>query len=159
MGGGRFVVHWKLLLDCRWCKNIPRGEHRTDWVTTFPFNVFLNEAKNISGHPKTKGDVSIGSDVWIGMDCTISSGVKIGHGAVVGAGAVVTKNVPPYAIVAGNPAAVVRYRFDESVIEALLKIEWWNWNDDTIKNSVSLLLSSQIGEFIDKYSEPSKRSV
>lgn len=128
------------------------GEHRTDWVTTFPFNVLWDEAKHIGGHPKTKGDVSIGSDVWLGRECLIASGVEIGHGAVVGARAVVTKKVPPYAIVAGNPAAVIRYRFDACVIDALLRIEWWNWSDDKIKESIPLLLSGRVSEFIEKHS-------
>lgn len=128
------------------------GEHRIDWVTTFPFNVLWREGGGISGHPKTKGDVVIGSDVWLGRECLISSGVSIGHGAVVGARAVVTKNVPPYAIVAGNPATIVRYRFDGCVVDALLKIEWWNWSDEKIKINIPLLLSDDVVEFIDKHS-------
>ncbi len=124
------------------------GEHPTDWVTTFPFHFHWKEIGPMSGHPKSKGDVTIGSDVWLGLECTVASGVSIGHGAVVGARAVVTKNVPPYAIVAGNPAAVVKYRFDREVIDALLKIEWWNWTEEKIKSNVLTLLSNRIGDFI-----------
>lgn len=83
------------------------GEHRTDWVTTYPFNKLWKSAKTFTGHPSTKGDVIIGNDVWVGHAAVILSGVMIGDGAVVGANAVVTKNVPPYGIVAGNPARLI----------------------------------------------------
>ncbi|HEX5127349.1 MAG TPA: CatB-related O-acetyltransferase, partial [Rhodocyclaceae bacterium] len=85
------------------------GEHRTDWVTTYPFSALWPEAAHIEGHPRSKGDVTIGNDVWIGTEAMILSGVTIGDGAVIGARAVVSRDVPPYAIVAGNPASVVRY--------------------------------------------------
>ncbi len=125
------------------------GEHRIDWVTTFPFTALWPDvAGGISGHPKTKGDVIIGNDVWIGYGAFIFSGVTIGDGAVVGAQAVVTKNVPPYAIVGGNPARIIRYRFDEEVIRKLLAIAWWNWPEKAIREVVPLLVSSDIRTFI-----------
>ena len=83
------------------------GDHRVDWVTTYPFSDLAGhwtQAAGIAGHPTTRGDIDIGNDVWIGGPSTVLSGVKIGDGAVVGVGAVVTKDVPPYAIVVGNPA-------------------------------------------------------
>jgi len=89
------------------------GEHRTDWVTTYPFNLILDDFKSIKGHPKTKGSVIIGNDVWIGMNAMILSGVTIGDGAVIWANSVVSKDVAPYTIVAGNPARVIRQRFDQ----------------------------------------------
>ncbi len=125
------------------------GEHRTDWITTFPFNVLWNEGKNISGHPKTKGDVLIGNDVWIAMEAIIMSGVNIGDGAVIGARAVVTKDVPPYAIVCGNPAKVIRQRFDDKTIKRLLEIKWWNWSDSKIKEALPLLLNSKVDKFLE----------
>lgn len=125
------------------------GEHRTDWVTTYPFNVLWSMAKNIEGHPRTKGDVIIGNDVWIGTEALICSGVTIGDGAVIGARAVVTKNVPPYAIVAGNPAKIVKFRFEEEVIEELLKLQWWNWDKTRIENAMLNLLNTDIHGFID----------
>lgn len=82
---------------------------------------------------------SIGHDVWIGHSAVILSGVQIGNGAVVGAGAVVTKNVPPYGIVAGNPARLIRYRFDEATISALMKIDWWEFDDEKISNLVQYI--------------------
>lgn len=126
------------------------GEHHTDWVTTYPFTTLWPEsAGTISGHPKTKGDVIIGNDVWIGYGAFIISGVTIGDGAVVGAQAVVTKSVPPYAIVGGNPARIIRYRFDEEVIRKLLAIAWWNWPEKDIRDVVPLLVSSHIHAFIN----------
>ena len=88
---------------------------------------FFKEAKDISGHPHTKGNVIIGNDVWIGYGAKILSGVSIGDGAVVGAGAVVAKNIPPYAVVVGNPAKIIKFRFKPEDVEILLGIQWWNW--------------------------------
>ncbi|MBI3236491.1 MAG: CatB-related O-acetyltransferase [Chlamydiales bacterium] len=128
------------------------GEHRSDWVTTYPFStLWPRVAGHISGHPRTKGDVVIEHDVWIGLGACILSGVTIGSGAVVGARAVVTKNVPPYAIVAGNPAKIIRYRFDEEVIGKLLQIAWWNWSDRKISSAMEYLLSDDIYRFIERY--------
>ena len=125
------------------------GEHRHDWVTTYPFSVLNPEvAGHIQGHPKSKGDVIIGNDVWIGASAFILSGVTIGDGAVVGARAVVAKDVPPYSIVVGNPARVIKYRFEEDTIQKLLKIKWWNWSKREIYAAMHLLLASDIDAFI-----------
>ena len=93
----------------------------------------------------------IENDVWIGAKSTIMSGVKIHNGAVVGAGSVVTKDVPPYAIVAGNPAKIVKYRFNEKQIQSLLKISWWDWTQDRIKSEAINMWSNKIDEFIDRH--------
>lgn len=128
------------------------GEHRVDWVTTYPFSVFWPEiAGHILGHPKSKGDVIIGNDVWIGMDAFILSGLTIGDGAVIGAKSVVTKSVPPYAIVGGNPAKIIRYRFNPETIDKLISLAWWDWPDDKIKSAMRLLLSNDIDNFIKNY--------
>ncbi|GAX91984.1 CatB-related O-acetyltransferase [Effusibacillus lacus] len=127
------------------------GEHRSDWVTTYPFNPIFPEADQYKGHPKTKGDINIGHDVWIGKDALILSGVTIGNGAVIGARSVVTRNVPPYAIVGGNPAKIIRFRFPQDVIDELQKIAWWNWNLEQIREAWPLLLSGNVNEFIAKY--------
>lgn len=129
------------------------GNHKTEWVSTYPFSALgevWSEAEGIKGHPATKGDVVIGHDVWIGYGVTILSGVTVGHGAVIGAGAVVSRDVEPYSIVAGNPARVVKRRFGESEIEALLKIEWWNWDVLKIKKFLPLLCSEGVWKFIER---------
>ena len=81
----------------------------------------------------TKGPITVGSDVWFGARSIVLSGVSIGHGAVVAAGAVVTSDVEPYAIVAGTPANRVGWRFPEPIREALLELEWWEWDDETLR--------------------------
>ena len=127
------------------------GEHRTDWITTYPMNVLIPEAAEYQGHPSTKGDITIGNDVWIGHNAIILSGVCIGNGAVIGAGSVVAKDVPAYAVVAGNPVKVLRYRFTEEQIQSLEKISWWNWPFDKVVTALPYLLSVDIDEFIKKY--------
>ncbi len=124
------------------------GEHRVDWATTYPFPALWEEARHIKGHPKTKGDVVIGNDVWIGSGAVIMSGVHIGDGAVVGARAVVSTDIEPYAIYAGNPARKVRNRFDDRIIDQLLALEWWNFDDSKIKQLLPLMLSKEIDAFI-----------
>jgi serine acetyltransferase len=105
------------------------------------------------GHPSCKGDITIENDVWIGAKATVMSGIKIGNGAVVAAGSVVTKDVPPYAIVAGNPAKIVKYRFDESQIEKLLQISWWNWDEGKIRDNAMKMWSDDINGFINEFYE------
>jgi acetyltransferase-like isoleucine patch superfamily enzyme len=124
------------------------GNHRTDWVTTYPFTTLDPVAAGIQGHPHSRGDVVIGHDVWMGRASSILSGVKVGHGACISAHAVVTKDVPPYAIVAGNPARIVKYRFNEQQITKLLKIGWWDFPIETIRALYPQLLSSSIDDFI-----------
>lgn len=127
------------------------GNHRTDWITTYPFNETFKDLKKISGHPVGKGDVIIGNDVWIGMNVLILPGVRIGDGAVIGAGSVVTRNVEDYEIVAGNPAKHIKYRFKENQIVELKKIKWWDWHKERIVDNIELLQSSRLDEFIEKF--------
>lgn len=127
------------------------GEHRTDWVTTYPFSHFFPGARRFKGHPHTKGDVSIGNDVWVGYEALILSGVQIGNGAVVAARSVVTRSVEPYSVVAGNPARHVRFRFDERAVKALERIAWWDWPLEKIEEAWPLLLTGDVQAFIDAY--------
>jgi acetyltransferase-like isoleucine patch superfamily enzyme len=130
------------------------GDHPQGWVSTYPFRIRLGlPGAYCDGMPMTKGKIVIGSDVWIGTDVMILSGVTIGHGAIVAAGSVVTKDIQPYAIAAGIPAKVIKYRFNEKQILALLRIKWWEWSEDMIKEVVSLLSSPDIDQFIDAHKQ------
>lgn len=132
------------------------GDHRPDWVSTFPFTVLWG--CDIPGHPRSKGDVIIGSDVWIAHEAFILSGVKIGHGAVIAARAVVAKDVPPYAIMVGNPARIAKYRFDPETIKKLLEIAWWNWPDNEIAQALPYMMNDDIESFISYCIENGKYS-
>lgn len=124
------------------------GNHRTDWVSTFPFPAFPTVwPGTLSDYHATSGGVSIGHDVWLGSGCIILSGVTIGHGAVIAAHAVVTKHVPPYAIVGGNPARVIRHRFPEPEIAALLDSAWWDLPKEQVQKLLPLLQDTDVMAF------------
>jgi len=123
------------------------GEHRTNYITSFPLGLAFG-ISNL-GEAFAKGPTIIGNDVWIGSNAMILSGVTIGHGAVIGAGAVIAKDIPPYAIVIGNPSKIIRYRFKEIEIEKLLELRWWDWDIDKIKTNASLLCSEKIDEVLN----------
>ena len=125
------------------------GNHRSDWISTYPFGHINREIFNKfdgSGHPKTNGDVVIGNDVCIGNNVTIMSGVTIGDGAVIAANSHVVKDVEPYSMVGGNPARLIKYRFNWRVVEKLLKLKWWDFTDEKINEISPLLCSSNFDE-------------
>jgi acetyltransferase-like isoleucine patch superfamily enzyme len=127
------------------------GNHRLDWVTTYPFGHVHTDTFNTfngAGHPSTKGDVTIGNDVWISNKVTIMSGITIGDGAVIAHGSHVVKDIEQYSFVGGNPAKHIRYRFTPEQIKALLEIKWWDWEDDKI-NTYLPLLCGNIDAFIN----------
>jgi acetyltransferase-like isoleucine patch superfamily enzyme len=127
------------------------GQHPTDSATSFPiYSRLLKQPEPVANGGKPAG-ITVGNDVWIGNGAMILPGVEIGDGAVVGAGAVVTKNVPPYAVVGGSPARLIRYRFSEDVILQLLAIQWWRWDDEKIKREAAAL-TGPIETFIERHS-------
>ena len=124
--------------------------HDFERVSTYPFYTRLGKVDKHDQRDLQVGNVLIGNDVWIGANATILKDVVIGDGAVIGAGAVVTKPVPPYAIVAGNPASIIKYRFPEEQITSLQKIGWWDWTEEQIRDRRDDLYLP-IAEFITKY--------
>jgi acetyltransferase-like isoleucine patch superfamily enzyme len=139
------------------CNFFLHANHRYDWITTSsqlwgPVTPEIAEMHMKMGHPTCNGDIIVENDVWIGAKSTIMSGVKIENGAVIAACSVVTKDVPPYAIVGGNPAKIIRYRFTPEQIENLLKIKWWEWDQTKLKEDGFLLWSNDVTNFIEKNS-------
>ena len=126
---------------------IVRGSHMIDWVTTYPFHEMWKMDVPLHDLPP-HSPIIIGNDVWIAANVKIKQGVKIGDGAILATECFVTKDVPPYALVGGNPAKIIKYRFSEEQIKDLLEIKWWDWEDDKIKKIVPLLVSKNIDEFI-----------
>lgn len=125
------------------------GGHPIDTVTTYPHRLLWGmPGAGQDGFPKPVGDTVIGSDVYVNHGVVVHGGVRIGHGAVVGSGAVVTKDVPDYAVVAGVPARVIRYRFSPEQIEALLEIAWWDWPEHDVRAAVPFLASDDVDAFL-----------
>lgn len=124
------------------------ANHRLSSVTTYPFNVFggawqQNTPDHLSELP-FKGDTVVGNDVWIGRNGTIMPGVKIGDGAIVAAYSVVTKDVPAYSVVGGNPAQFIKKRFDDELIDLLLRFRWWDLEPETLSGILPLLCDSDL---------------
>jgi virginiamycin A acetyltransferase len=124
------------------------ANHAMSGFSTYPFNIFGHGWEE-GFDPKTweaenRGDTVVGNDVWIGMEAIIMPGVTIGDGAIVAAKSVVTHDVPPYAIVAGNPAKVVKTRFDARTVKKLLAISWWNWDVDMISRNLNAIRGADI---------------
>ncbi len=127
------------------------ANHAMNGFSTYPFANFRMTSQTTSEEivamfeaSKNRGDMVIGNDVWIGLDATIMPGVTIGDGAIIGAKSVVTHNVEPYTIVAGNPARMVKKRFDDETIKRLLKIQWWNWPIQTIEDHRDVITGNDI---------------
>ena len=132
------------------------ANHSLKSLSTYPFPIFFEEwgldVKNIREAWDNKGDIVIGSDVWIGYEAVILSGVTIGDGAVVGARAVVTKDVPPYTVVGGVPARPIKKRFDEQTIDRLLKLRWWDFDKEKIKECIPFIQSGNVDALIKQLS-------
>lgn len=126
------------------------GNHALRSLSTYPFEIFFNEwdlpVSKITQAWDNKGDIVIGNDVWLGYESVIMQGVHIGDGAIIGTRAVVTKDVPPYSIVGGVPAKVLRKRFSDDVISHLLEIQWWNWSEEKIKENLAALRAGRLDQ-------------
>jgi len=127
-------------------KFLMTGDHKLDAISTYPFPIFKQGWENAFdlNELPVKGDIVIGNDVWLCYDSLIKNGVKIGDGAIVAARSVVAKDVPPYSIVAGNPAKIVKMRFDEITISRLLSIAWWNWPIEKINANLQIICNLDI---------------
>jgi virginiamycin A acetyltransferase len=151
--------HYPFIGDClvigRFCaiaegaKFIMNGaNHAMSGFSTYPFNIFGHGWEK-GFDPATlakelRGDTIVGNDVWIGMEAIVLPGVKIGDGAIIGAKSVVSHDVPPFAIVAGNPGKVVKMRFDRTTVDRLLDVAWWNWPADKITRNLDAIRGANI---------------
>lgn len=123
------------------------ANHRMNSVTTYPFNIMGGGWERCTptlDELPFKGDTVIGNDVWIGQDVTVMPGVHIGDGAIIAAGSIVTKDVPPYTIAGGNPARIIRKRFDDELTAYLLDLKWWDWSAKMIYENLEVLCSGDL---------------
>jgi virginiamycin A acetyltransferase len=128
---------------------LPGANHADVGPSTYPFGIFGGPwatAMDLVMSGRRRRDTIVGSDVWFGYEALVMPAVSIGHGAVIGAGSVVASDVPPYAIVAGNPARVVRFRFPDHEIQQLLRAAWWNWPMQLITEQVRLIMAGSPAE-------------
>ncbi len=122
------------------------ANHLSDAVSAYPFAAFggaWSEAMRGKSYP-SRGDTVVGNDVWIGYRAALLPGVRIGDGAIIGAYSVVTKDVPPYTIVGGNPAREIRQRFSPGHVERLRQLRWWDWDPEKITRNVHLLTGNDV---------------
>ena len=134
----------KFLFNC--------ANHTLKSLSTYTFPLFYEEweleKSNITTAWDNKGNIVIGNDVWIGYEAVIMAGVHIGDGAIIAARAVVTKDVPPYTIVGGTPAKEIRKRFDTEVIQQLLKLKWWDWSTNKIRQCLPYIAEGKLDELL-----------
>lgn len=123
------------------------ANHKLLGFSTYPFQIFGNGWEKVMPQPEElpyKGDTVIGNDVWIGYDTLIMPGVKVGDGAIIAARSVVVNDVAPYTIYGGNPAKLIRQRFDAETIAALLEVAWWHWDIDKITRNLDKIVSADL---------------
>lgn len=145
---GDKLIIGKFCAIARGARFIMNGaNHKLSGISTYPFQIFGNGWEKVmpkSGDLPYKGDTVIGNDVWIGYEALIMPGVNIGNGAIIGARAVVVADVPAYAIVGGNPARVIRQRFDPADVAVLEAIAWWDWPVEKISRHLGLIVAGDI---------------
>lgn len=145
---GDKLVIGKFCALARGVKFIMNGaNHKMSGISTYPFQIFGNGWEKVMPQLEDlplKGDTIVGHDVWIGYDAVVMPGVVIGHGSIVAAGSVVTRSVPAYSIVGGNPARIIRQRFSDKAIAALLDLAWWDWPPDKISAHLEHIVAADI---------------
>jgi virginiamycin A acetyltransferase len=145
---GDKLIIGKFCALARGVKFIMNGaNHKLSGFSTFPFFIFGQGWEAVTPQPGDlpyKGDTVIGNDVWLGYDVLVMPGVTIGDGAVVAARSVVVNDIPPYSIVGGNPAKVIRQRFPDEVVNELLAIRWWDWPADTITRNLPAIVGADL---------------
>lgn len=128
------------------------ANHTLNSLSTYPFPIFFEEwgldKRDVASAWDNKGDIVVGNDVWIGYEAVILSGVHIGDGAVVGTRAVVTKDVPPYTIVGGVPAKEIKKRFDDETIQKLLRLQWWDWPFEKIRQNLPFIMNGDVSKLL-----------
>jgi virginiamycin A acetyltransferase len=123
------------------------ANHKMSGLSTYPFYIFGQDWERVMPKPEEfsfKGDTVIGNDVWVGYEAVIMPGVKVGDGAIIAAKSLIVKDVPPYTIVGGNPGVVIRQRFCDETIHALLEIAWWNWDIEKISRNLEKIVGADI---------------
>lgn len=155
-GANTMIFHADIEKFCSisWGVTIGGGEHNYKRISSHDF--FYNNRYGLipenckDNHNRYNQACQLGNDVWVGANATILRGVSVGDGAIVGANSLVNKDVPPYAIVAGSPAKIIKYRFSEEIIKELLKLEWWNLPSEILKKNYELILSEDISLVIER---------
>jgi virginiamycin A acetyltransferase len=145
--GDRLVIG-KFCAIAKGTKFIMNGaNHKMSGFSTYPFNIFGNGWERVTpdfSELPFRGDTVIGNDVWIGYDALIMPGVKVGDGAIIASRSVVTSDVRPYAIVGGNPATEIRRRFEDSVVDQLLAVAWWDWPADKVTRNLEAIVGADL---------------
>jgi len=127
------------------------GNHLTNALTSYPFAIFGNgweNAMNGKSYPN-KGDINVGNDVWIGYNATIMAGVTVGDGAIIATNSTVIRDVEPYSIVGGNPANLIKKRFNDEKISKLLALKWWDWDIDKITRNIQNLTGNDLDKLVE----------
>ncbi|WP_285855697.1 CatB-related O-acetyltransferase [Paenibacillus camelliae] len=156
-GQNTVIMHTQIgsFTSISWGVSVGAAEHDFTRVTshTFLYNTYDGLNNDKVYYDRFLEETKIGNDVWIGCNSTVLRGVTIGDGAVIGANTIVTKDVPPYAVVVGNPGKIIKYRFDEETISRLLNLQWWLMDDSIIKENCNLFAERPTSETLNQLEE------